>query len=63
MNAREREHMARLDHALTIAAELFAEEGYVAPSGDGGPKAIKLFLLRKAREELRMLRPPKKEIS
>lgn len=52
MNARERAHMARLDHALTIAADMFANEGYVAPTGDGGPKAIKRFLMRKARQEL-----------
>lgn len=63
MNERERAHMARLDHALTIAADMFASEGYLGPTGDGGPKAIKLFLLRKAREELRELKKPEKEIS
>ena len=55
MTARERDHMARLDRALTIAADMFAADGYFAPNGDGGPEAIKRFLLRKASEELKRL--------
>ena len=56
VNEREREHMAKLDHALTIAAEMFEAEGYVAPGWDGGAGAIKRFLLRKSGQELRRLK-------
>ncbi len=49
---RERDRTERLERALSIAAEMFAAEGYFAPGGDGGPKAIRRFLLKKARAEL-----------
>jgi hypothetical protein len=55
MNRRERERMRRLERAAEIAADMFASEGYLGPTGDGGPASIKRFLLRKAREELRTL--------
>ena len=61
MTLREIQRMAQLDRALDIAAEMFAKEGYCAPSGNPEPRAIKRFLMRKAREELRELTPPKKE--
>ena len=61
VNQREAEKLARLERALDIAADLFAAEGYCADRGNPSPAAIRRFLLRKAREELRELTPPKKE--
>ena len=61
MTLREIQRMAQLDRALDIAAEMFAKEGDCAPRGNPEPRAIKRFLMRKAREELRELTPPKKE--
>jgi len=48
----QEERTQRLERALTIAAQMFAAEGYFAPGGDGGPKAIRRWLLKKARAEL-----------
>ena len=63
MNQKEARRLAQLDQALSIAADMFAKEGYCAPSGDDSPAAIRRFLLKKAKEELRTLLPPEKEIS
>ena len=62
MTLQEIQRMAQLERALDIAAEMFAKEGYCAPSGNPEPRAIKRFLMRKAREELRALKAPEKEI-
>ena len=62
MTLREMQRMAQLDRALDIAAEMFAKEGYCAPSGNPEPRAIKRFLMRKAREELRVLKALEKEM-
>jgi len=59
VNKTERERMRQLDRALDIAADLFAREDYVAPNGDGGPAAIRRFLLKKAKEELATLEKKK----
>ena len=53
MTLQEIQRMAQLERALDIAAEMFAKEGDCAPSGNPEPRAIKRFLLRKAREEMR----------
>lgn len=55
MNKQEVEKLRQIDRALDIAADLFYREGYDAPTGDGGPAAIRRFLLKKAREELATL--------
>ena len=52
MTAQEREKLARIDRALTIAADMFAAEGYCAANGDDSPAAIRRFLIKKARVEL-----------
>lgn len=55
MNKAEKELMKKYRKALDIAADLFYREGYVAPNGDGGPAAIRRYLLRKAKAELSTL--------
>lgn len=59
VNQREAEKLLQLDRALTIAAEMFAKEGYCAPNGDDSPAAIRRFLIKKAKEELSTLEKKK----
>lgn len=61
VNQREARKLALLDRALTIAADMFAAAGYCSDYGDPSPEAIRNFLLRKAREELRELKKPDKQ--
>ena len=61
VNQRDARKLALLDRALTIAADMFAAEGYCSDYGDPNPAAIRNFLLRKAREELRELKKPEKQ--
>ena len=59
MNQRDARKLALLDRALTIAADMFAAEGYCAPNGDDSPAAIRRFLIKKAKEALSTLEKKK----
>ena len=43
----------QIDKALDIAAEMFAVEGYVTPTGNGSATAIRRWLLGKATAEIK----------
>ena len=49
-----------LDKALSIAADMFIAAGYVTETGNASPQAMKRWLLKRAREELRAERETKK---
>ena len=48
-----------LKRALRIAAEMFSTAGYATDAGSCSPHAIELWMLRKARKELREIENPR----